>query len=125
MTEYIEKDVVINDIGELFTICYETLPNEYGHRFIVEEELQTHLDFVKNLPAADVKPVVHGEWWSTPIEQKEAGHKVKWDYRYPDCPAESCYCSICGDWLTASDEYPVIGRFCPNCGADMRGGEDA
>lgn len=58
MTEYIERDVVIDDIGDLFTICYETLPNEYGHHFIVEKELQTHLDFVRNLPAADVVEVV-------------------------------------------------------------------
>ena len=58
MAEYIERDVVIDDIGDLFTICYETLPNEYGHHFIVEKELQTHLDFVRNLPAADVAEVV-------------------------------------------------------------------
>lgn len=72
------------------------------------------------IPATDVVEVVHGEWWSAPIEQKEAGHKVKWDDLYPDCPAESCFCSVCGKWLVASDEYPVNGRFCPNCGADMR-----
>lgn len=58
MTEYIERDMVIDDIGDLFTICYETLPNEYGHHFIVEKELQTHLDFVRKLPAADVVEVV-------------------------------------------------------------------
>ena len=52
--EYIPREDVINDIGELFTICRETLPNECGHHFIVENELQTHLDFVRNLPAADV-----------------------------------------------------------------------
>lgn len=52
--EYISREEVINDIGELFTICRETLPNECGHHFIVENELQSHLDFVRNLPAADV-----------------------------------------------------------------------
>lgn len=34
---------------------------------------------------------------------------------------DSCYCSICGDWLTASDEYATRGRYCPNCGAKMHG----
>lgn len=34
------------------------------------------------------------------------------------------YCSNCGDWLTASDEYPCRGLFCPNCGADMRGEQE-
>ena len=28
-------------------------------------------------------------------------------------------CSACGQYLTASDEYPCIGHFCPNCGAPM------
>ena len=32
----------------------------------------------------------------------------------------SCWCSECGEWLVASDEYPTRGNFCPNCGADMR-----
>ena len=37
------------------------------------------------------------------------------------CPKYSCFCSLCGEWLTASGEYACIGKFCPNCGADMRG----
>ena len=28
-------------------------------------------------------------------------------------------CSACEEYLTASDEYPCIGHFCPNCGAPM------
>ena len=28
-------------------------------------------------------------------------------------------CSACGQYLTASDEYPCTGHFCPNCGAPM------
>lgn len=107
MREYIYKGAAIFAVSALpLTLDAETT--------------QRAIQAVRAVPAADVVEVVHGEWWSTPIENKEAGHKVKWDYRYPDCPAESCYCSICGDWLTASDEYPVIGKFCPNCGADMR-----
>lgn len=31
----------------------------------------------------------------------------------------SCHCSVCGDWLTGSDEYTTRGRYCPNCGAKM------
>lgn len=38
-------------------------------------------------------------------------------------PQESCACSLCGKWLTASDEYGVIGNYCPNCGS-FNGGED-
>lgn len=28
-------------------------------------------------------------------------------------------CSACGEYLTASDEYPCIGHFCPACGSPM------
>ena len=48
--EYINRVAVLNDIGELFTLCYETLPNECGHHFITEKELETHWEHVKNLP---------------------------------------------------------------------------
>lgn len=35
------------------------------------------------------------------------------------CVSNSCHCSECKDWLTASDEYPCRGYYCPNCGAKM------
>ena len=35
----------------------------------------------------------------------------------------SCHCSLCGDWLTGSDEYACRGNYCPNCGAKMEGEE--
>lgn len=31
----------------------------------------------------------------------------------------SVWCSECGKWLTASDEYSCYGKLCPNCGAKM------
>lgn len=75
---------------------------------------------IKALPAEDVKPVVRGEWYDW--NRYEAAQKVKLD-----CDGNvtySAFCSVCGDWLTASDEYAVRGRFCPNCGADMREEEE-
>ena len=64
--------------------------------------------------SADVVPVRHGRWEfeGKPISLDENG-----------CPAGPCFCSVCGDWLTASDEYATRGRYCPNCGAKMDGGE--
>lgn len=82
MTEYIERDAVLNDIAELFTLCHETLPNECGHHFIVENELKTHLDFVKNLPAADVRPAVlcrDCKWTKTDGMDDPAIYCKKWD----------------------------------------------
>lgn len=73
--EYIEREAVLNDIGELFTLCYETLPNDCGHHFIVENELKAHLDFVKSIPTASVREVVLCKdckyWKDRHIRQKD------------------------------------------------------
>lgn len=76
--------------------------------------------FLASMSLADVQtvdavPVVHGRW----IDSK--GNVVAIDTY--GCPVRSCNCSVCGDWLTASDEYACVGNYCPNCGADMRDGE--
>ena len=78
------------------------------------------VDEFGNAFAVDARPVKEGYWTDG------AGNRVPWDEMNPDCPAKSAYCSVCGEWLTASDEYPAIGKYCPNCGADMRpeGGAD-
>ncbi len=54
-----------------------------------------------------------GEWLD------EDGDKVEIDDN--GITEGSCWCSVCGEWLVASDEYPTKGNFCPNCGVDMRG----
>lgn len=76
-------------------------------------------ELVRTLPAADVVEVRHGRWISD-SPGKRFGTVVRLDK--DGCPVGSCHCSECGEWLTASDEYPVIGYYCPNCGARMDGG---
>ena len=36
-------------------------------------------------------------------------------------PEKACFCSECKNYLIASDEYAVYGRYCPFCGAKMEG----
>ena len=67
------------------------------------------------LSSADVAPVVHGKW----IDHD--GNKVQLNEHGETCG--TCFCSRCGEWLVASDEYAVKGYFCPNCGAKMDGEE--
>lgn len=55
-------------------------------------------DALSKLPAADVRPVVRGKWI-----------KNGWSIR----------CSECWHDMPFS-----VRNYCPNCGADMRGGED-
>lgn len=63
-----------------------------------------HIELIKNIPAADVAPVVHGRWIAD-------GDGYHWTYN----------CSICA-W---KDGYPFNERhnFCPSCGARMDGGD--
>lgn len=35
------------------------------------------------------------------------------------CPRDWAKCSVCGEYLTASEEYDCTGHFCPACGAPM------
>ena len=65
-------------------------------------------DRVKKAPAADVAPVVHGEWvlvgtnehdYETSVEEK---------------------CSLCGRYVYRYDTEPQ-DNFCPNCGAKIGG----
>ena len=62
---------------------------------------------INQFPAADVAPVVHGEWilvgtnehdYETSVEEK---------------------CSLCGRYVYRYDTQPQ-DNYCPNCGADMR-----
>lgn len=101
MDDYIKRKAVINDIGDLFTICSETYPDECGHHYIVEQQLQIHLDHVRNLPAADVAPVRYGRW--------TCGEPC------PVCGKDRFFgldADIWADWTPP---------YCPNCGARMDG----
>ena len=54
---------------------------------------------IRNIPAADVRPVVRGEW--TRVDYEPCGH---------DYICSECGCKSDGPW-----------NFCHDCGADMRG----
>ena len=61
---------------------------------------------IRQLPAADVVPVVHGEWIVNP--------KREYDY----------ICSVCGG-DAPEDRWrnnAILTPYCPNCGAKMDGG---
>ena len=74
-----------------------------GVQFGVEHAI----DVVKEVPAADVAPVVHGKWMGI-IESKLDTHTGEyWEEVYYNCL--NC------DYATDSNT-----NYCPNCGADMR-----
>ena len=62
---------------------------------------------IKDMPAADVVEVVHGEWLDND---------------------DRCYCNRCFEFsCTVTDDTGTIHndltKFCPNCGAKMDGGK--
>ena len=89
MVEYIEREALKNDIAK------STEPFNTGSVFRA----------INRQPAADVAPVVHGQWISK--------NTIGYDWTF--------VCSNCG----YIDGYPFNDRhnFCPNCGAKMDGGD--
>ena len=110
MAEYIEKHKVVNLLTALENECQQLKPFKGFEHAMYRKLCETEIAIGK-LPAADVAPVVHGEWVHP--------HWKNSDFCYD--------CSVCGNeamhceyrW---SDKkiYPI----CPNCGAKMDGGAE-
>ena len=67
-----------------------------------EAGIATYADYIRSIPAADVRPVVRGEW--------------EWEmYQYTP------HCSVCGGEGKRGPANAEKFSFCPWCGADMRG----
>lgn len=93
--EYIRRSDALNG-AELFQCGWAEI-----------EAVQT--DYIERLPAADVAPVVHGEW-----------------YLLDDCANAGLYCSVCSRRVHREEfAYKKLrSKYCPHCGAKMDGGED-
>ena len=88
MAEYIEREAAI-----------EALRQSWPNTSVME-------DNIRRIPAADVRPVVHGKWIF------QAGGESEFD------AGDFYLCSNCG---AAEFEEP---NYCPNCGAKMDGRTD-
>ena len=85
-TEYIERGALIGAIE--------------ATEFLTMQDAATTLQLVTEAPAADVDPVVRGEW-----------QKV-----YENTTFGAMYrCSICGETTFNVENY----KYCPKCGAHM------
>ena len=123
MAEYIEREAFLADKKWLYcTDCDKRKGKKRGKTVTLYEigeapckscGIHDMIEEVEEYPAADVREVVRGKWIS--VYDNETTVPIK-----DGVPQGCCYCSVCGDWLAASDEYEVRGNFCPNCGADMK-----
>lgn len=98
MTDYIERG------GIMTRIAAEAL--KWGEDYDADQILGDIEDF----PAADVRPVVRGEWIHTT-------HSI--GGRDEDCVE----CPICGEYFVldewAMDDFRNLFRYCPNCGTEF------
>lgn len=94
MTEFVDKEIVKEAIEMIANACL-------ANPRITRGEIQT---FFKGIPTADVRPVKRGKWIKDGLDWMK--------------------CSACGAvwWkpMFINDKW----LYCPNCGADMRGGDD-
>ena len=113
MTDYIERGALIAFVRGV----RKRLPKDSKDFFTRCEMLKLILNFqqyVELQPAADVEPVVRGEWmWYT---RKEA--EVYAPFGMVVC-AESYVCSNCGKYIGRSSPRDSRPKYCENCGARM------
>lgn len=97
MAEYLEREALLRKIDDILS---STAP--HGEEQIGVLKCRTA---IRTIPG---KHLVHGEW------------KVVFDGNGK--LYENIFeCSVC---KTTHIGHPHVGRYCPNCGADMRGEED-
>ena len=110
MSEYIEREEAIRVLSNPIRKSMCVSIDEYKYRY---RQRETDLELIKSLTAADVQPVVHGEW-------KQTGGKYS---RHKTIDRRVLTCSVCGNFLCMEGVNAGRGdaNYCPNCGADMRG----
>lgn len=97
MAEYIEREAAVKAFNNFDAGRADSPP----FTLLTPEEFA---EYLYELPAADVAPVVHGRW-------SDAG--------FGELPKHAPYgwaCSVCGG-ISFNNEY----IYCPNCGAIMDG----
>lgn len=97
MAEYIDRDLAI----EFLPVAYDSAINA-----------------LRNVPTADVAPVVHGVW--IPVHESEISG---WNPEVAGIdPIGGYICSACkNEAIYDCNDKFVLSDYCPNCGARMDG----
>ena len=103
MAEYIDRKLLKKCFKKRLDWLKKDIQDEYSGALYDCCEVDT--DLIDEIPAADVAPVVHGQWI---LRHIGAGH-------YWECSV--CHTNPC---IYVTEHT----KFCPNCGARMDEGED-
>ena len=141
MAKYIEYESIMK-----FPIRKDHCDKERANEHFIFG-IESVLEYVENLPAADVVPVVHSRWIFTKRHlwyKGENGNIDEWRvdngfHNGPECQiCHTAFCEHCTpDWSTTECEIghyycsecaetsrDAHENYCPNCGAKMDGGSD-
>ena len=100
--EYIERGALLKTLGCEDAVKYGNKTAEQQHNSYSTMMLYEIADVICDAPAADVEPVVRGEW------------------KPDDRMFGVWHCSVCGESALCNGvEEEVKSAFCPHCGAKM------
>lgn len=99
MAEYINRDLVYRAVADVMS--YNDVPLQ---------RYDSLLDVVGSIPPVDVRPVRRGRWVDEHVYKQTMSGKIYDGFTY---------CSNCKQDFS----FGYRSKFCPNCGADMRGGD--
>lgn len=103
MAEYIKREAAVKAFNNFDAGRADSPP----FTLLTPEEFA---EYLYELPAADVAPVVHGRW----ISWEKAGNCVPSPDRHE--------CSVCHDAAQVLvNGFELLSDYCPNCGAKMDG----
>ncbi len=117
MSEYIDKSEAVGEgyLQDWYISSVSADDEPVWTEAHIEELAKDFIVIPKDSPAADVAPVVHGEWLN-----------IDGDYTFAACSI----CEIAYEAATEEeaekglwDAFMCSYRYCPNCGAKMDGGE--
>lgn len=147
MAEYIEREALKKKIDNACDECRQSCLEFDG---IFADCSQCILQDIQSIPAADVRPVVHGHWFISECEYLDCSicgtshytgcESTKEAQKYLDSGYAPSFCPGCGSDMrgtgkedkakesNSKKQCPVCGRencfVCAYCGADMRGDND-
>ena len=112
MAKYIDREALVEWLKR---IPLKDLSDGRGLcRVIFEDDFKRAIKKIPKGIIVDVDPVRHGRWVDKPLIKS---------FKHTNIPVVEC--SACGiDFCDIINNHYFMYKYCPNCGADMRGSSD-